>query len=111
MPTIRDRLERRNRFPLGRLDRRATVSPVSGEDRRKHASFHISPVQLTPQLPLPLTGLQVDTRVFPALESHHPPSEHHRVGYSPPPNRRPTSSVSCATSHLTRCILCVAVVL
>jgi hypothetical protein len=39
----------------------------------------------------------------PALESRPPPSEHRRVGYSPPPHRHPTTSVSHATSHLAWC--------
>jgi hypothetical protein len=70
--TTRDRLEHPDRFPLGKLDRRATVSPISGEDNRPHASLHVSPIQLKPHLPLPLTGLQVDVGVFPALESRPP---------------------------------------
>jgi hypothetical protein len=66
-PTTGDHSEHRDRFPLGKLDRRATVSLISGEDCRPNASLHISPVQLTPHLPLPLTGLQVDAGPFPAL--------------------------------------------
>jgi hypothetical protein len=54
-PTTGDRSEHRDRFPLGKLD------------CRPNASLHISPVQLTPHLPLPLTGLQVDAGPFPAL--------------------------------------------
>jgi hypothetical protein len=111
LPTTGDRSEHRDRFPLGKLDRCATVSTVSGEDHRSHASLHISPVQLTPHLPLPLTSPQVNAGVFPALESHPPPSEHRHADSSPPPHRRPTSSISRATSHLAWRIRRVMVVL
>jgi hypothetical protein len=60
---------------------------------------------------LPLTSLQVDVGVFPALESHPPPSKHRRADCSSPLHRRPTSSMSRATSHLARCIRHMAVVL
>jgi hypothetical protein len=87
MLTTGDSSEHRDRFPLGKFDHRATIS---GEDRRPHASLHVSPVRLTTHLPLPLTGLQVDAGVFLAHESRPPPSERRRAGCSPPPHRRQT---------------------
>jgi hypothetical protein len=84
--------------PLNEFDQRTTLSLVSGEDRRPHTSILIFPAQLTPHLTLPLTDLQ--GRRWIALVSHPPPSELHHAGLSPPPHRRPTSSVSRIITHL-----------
>jgi hypothetical protein len=79
-------------LPLDEFDRHATVSPVSGEDRR---SARIPPplsAQLTPRLTLPLID----------LTSCPPPSERRRAGLSSQPHRRLTSSVSRVVTHLAR---------
>jgi hypothetical protein len=86
-PTTGDRSEHRDRFPLGKLDHRATVSPISGVDRRSNASLHISPVQLTPHLPLHFTSLQVNAEDFPALRCRNavvPAAPRHSTDDRPP---------------------------
>jgi hypothetical protein len=88
LPTPLGHSEHPRPFPLGKFDRRATVSPVSGEDHHTHKSrliFLLSP---------PLT-----------LASHPPPLECRLVDLSVPRHQRPTSSVSHTISHLAWCTL------
>jgi hypothetical protein len=91
-------------FPLHEFNRRTTVSPVSGDDCRPHASLLTIPAHPTPHLPHHLTDLYGRCWTAPALDSHTPPSERCCAGLSPPPHPRPTSSVSCTISLLARCL-------
>jgi hypothetical protein len=93
--------EHRRPSPLNEFGRHAVVSPVSGEGRRPARVPPFS-AQLAPHLTLPLTDLQGRRRITLALVSRPLPSEHCRAGLSPPPHRRPTSSVSRAVVPLAQ---------